>query len=76
MTTAYKREKLHDFIDTADDQQVKAFYNKIEGYISDKPEASDSLIKMEKLYVMKQASSDPLFLADLKEINDDFANRS
>ena len=72
MTTATKREKLHVFIDTADDQQIKAFYNKIGDYITGKSGAADSSIKMEKLEALKRASTDPLFLADLKEISDDF----
>jgi hypothetical protein len=72
MTTADKREKLHAFIDTADDQRVKAFYNKIAAHIIDNSETSDSVIKMQKLEVMNQASNDPLLLADLKEVMDDF----
>lgn len=72
MTIAAKRKKLHDFIDTGDDQQVVALYNKIVGYIIGKSDASDSLIKMEKSEVMKQALNDPLLLADLKEVSDDF----
>lgn len=76
MTIATKRKKLHDFVDSADDQQVKAMYNKIEGYITGKSDAADISIAMKKRDVMKQASKDPLFLADLREINDDFANLS
>jgi hypothetical protein len=72
MNTAAKKKKLHDFIDTADDQQIIAFYNKIEGVITINSIASDSLIKIEKLELMKQASNDPLFLADMKEVMDDF----
>ncbi len=72
MTTAAKKKKLHDFINTADDQQITAFYNKIEGLIPINSIASKSQIKMEKLEVIKQAQNDPLFLADMKEIWDDF----
>ncbi len=72
MTASAKREKLHAFIDTADDQQVKIFYNKIAGHIIGNPETSDSVIKMQKLEVMKQATNDPLFLADMQEISEDF----
>lgn len=70
MTTAAKREKLHDFVDSADDLQVKAIYDKIEDYITGK--LSDSIIKMKKMDVMKQALNDSSFLADRKEIKDDF----
>jgi len=72
MTVAAKRKKLHDFIDTGDDQEVIALYNKIAGYIIGEPDASDSLIKIKKLEAMKQASHDPLLLADLKEVSDSF----
>jgi len=60
MTVAAKREKLHDFIDTGDDEQVVALYRKIQDCITGQRNASDSLIKMEKLEAMKQASNDPL----------------
>lgn len=72
MTTAAKKKKMRDFIDTADDQQVTAFYNKIEGLIPGNSMASGSQYKMEKSDLMKQASDDPLFLADMKEVMDDF----
>ncbi|HWZ15350.1 MAG TPA: hypothetical protein VNW95_08950 [Mucilaginibacter sp.] len=49
MTTAAKREKLHDFVDSADDLQVKAIYDKIEDYITGK--SSDSIIKIKKMDV-------------------------
>ncbi|MDB5130432.1 MAG: hypothetical protein JWR02_181 [Mucilaginibacter sp.] len=70
MKTAAKREKLHDFVDSAYDLQVKAIYGKIEDYITRK--SSDSIIKMKKMDVMKQALNHPLFLAERKEVKDDF----
>jgi hypothetical protein len=73
MTTAVKRKKLHNFIDTADDKKIKAIYNMIEEEIVEKSEANNSVSKISKMDIMKQASSDPLFLADLKEIREDFA---
>jgi putative addiction module component (TIGR02574 family) len=36
MTTAAKREKLHHFIDTADDKQVKSIYSIFEDQIAPK----------------------------------------
>jgi hypothetical protein len=73
MTTAVKRKKLHNFIDTADDKKIKAIYNMIEEEIVEKSEVNNSVSKISKMDIMKQASSDPLFLADLKEIREDFA---
>ncbi len=73
MTTAVKRKQLHTFIDTADDKKIKAIYSMIEDEMSVKSEADNPLSKTSKMDVMKQASSDPIFLADSKEIRDDFA---
>lgn len=67
MTVTAIREKLHDLIDTVSDHQVKEIYSFAEREIIDR-EAD----KRRKIELMKQASSDPLFLADMKEINDDF----
>ena len=72
MTTETKRKKLHEFIDAADEQQVVSFYKKIESFIIVNSAVSDSLTKIEKVDLMKQASNDPLFLADMKTIGDDF----
>lgn len=49
MTTAAIKEKLHAFVDSADDQQVKVIYDKIEDYITRK--SSDSIIKIKKMDV-------------------------
>ena len=74
MTTATIRKKLHDYINIADDKKVKAIYTIVE----DEMESGNGIIseearlKTKKIELMKQASSDPLFLADLKEIRDDF----
>jgi hypothetical protein len=76
MTTAAKKKKLHAFIDTADDHQIKAFYNKIAGHIIGNIETSNSVIKMQKLEVIKQATNDPLFLADMQKISEDFKSVS
>lgn len=73
MTTAVIRKKLHNFIDTADDKKVKAIYNMVEDEITEKSEGTGALSKTNKIDIMKGASSDPLFLADLKEISKDFA---
>jgi hypothetical protein len=70
MTTATKRKKLHELIDTVNDSLVKEIYSFAEREIIDC--GVDSLSKREKIELMKQASVDPLFLADMKEINDDF----
>jgi len=72
MTVTAKKKKLHDFINAADDHQIIAFYNKVEGFISGDVTIACSLSKMEKLKIMKQAPNDPLLLADMKEISDDF----
>jgi hypothetical protein len=72
MTTATKRKKLHGFVDIADDSQLKAIYEKFEDYFTGKSNLTDSLNKIKKMDAMKQASNDPLFLSDLKEIKDDF----
>ena len=72
MTTADKRKILHDFVDSANDQKVKAIYSKIETYIIGNSEGAEPLSKTEKVAAMKHASSDPLFLADMKEVNNDF----
>jgi len=67
MTVTAIREKLHDLIDTVSDRQVKEIYSFAEREITDR-EAD----KRRKIELMKQAASDPMFLADMKEINDDF----
>ena len=36
MTTATKKKKLHDFIDTADDQQVKAVFSIFEDQMGER----------------------------------------
>jgi hypothetical protein len=72
MTTADKREKLHNLIDNADDEQLMAMYKKIEVYLLEKSNDTESSTKMDKMEVMKQAANDPLFLADMKEVMDDF----
>jgi len=73
MTTAVKRKKLRGFIDTADDQIVEEIYSMVEKDISVKLKAPDGLSRAEKIELMKQASNDPLFLADMKEVNEDFS---
>jgi pyoverdine/dityrosine biosynthesis protein Dit1 len=70
MTIATKRKKLHELIDTVNDSQVKEIYSFAEREIMDY--GADSLSKQEKIELMKQASYDPLFLADMKEIDNDF----
>jgi hypothetical protein len=70
MTTATKRKKLHELIDTVNDSQVKEIYNFAEREIIDS--RVGGLSKQEKIELMKQASSDPLFLADMNEILEDF----
>ena len=56
MTTAVIREKLHDLIDTADDEQVKAVYSIFEDQIAEKYDHWE----------------DEEFLADLKSRIDDY----
>jgi hypothetical protein len=73
MTTTAIRKKLHNFINTADDKQVKAVYSIFENEITGKSKSNNPLTQKQKLDVIKKASTDPLFLADLKEISDDFA---
>jgi hypothetical protein len=73
MTTAAIREKLHDFVNTADDKKVEAIYTFVNGEINDELKTSKSLSQMEKIKAMKEASNDPLFLADMKEISEDFS---
>jgi len=72
MTTATIRKKLHDFINTADDKHVKAVYSIVEKEVARELSDDNASSKNNKIKLMKQASSDPLFLADLKEINEDF----
>jgi hypothetical protein len=72
MTIIEKKEKLHEFINTADDKKIDAIYTLFEDYIEEQLETSGSLLAMSKMNLMKQASSDPLFLADVKEVSDDF----
>ena len=71
MTSTIIREKLHNFIDTADDKKVEAFFSFIEGELTEQAQTS-SLATQKKMDIMKEASKDPLFLADLNEISDDF----
>jgi hypothetical protein len=74
MTTAVIRKKLHGFIDTANDKKVKEiYYTMIEDEIIEKSKSDTVLSKAEKIELMKQASNDPLFLADIKEISEDFS---
>ena len=56
MTTAVIREKLHDLIDTADDEQVKAVYSIFESKIAEKYDHWE----------------DEEFLTDLKSRIDDY----
>jgi hypothetical protein len=49
---------------------VKEIYSFAEREITDS--RAESLSKQEKIGLMKQASSDPLFLADMNEILEDF----
>ncbi len=72
MTIAAIREKLHDYINIADDKKVEAIYIMVEDELAEKTGPGEVIIK--KANVMKQAASDPLFLADLREIQDDFAH--
>ena len=71
MTSTIIREKLHNFIDTADDKKVEAFFSFIEGELTEQSQTS-SLATQKKMDIMKEASKDPLFFADLNEISDDF----
>jgi hypothetical protein len=73
MTTAVIRKKLHSFIDTADDKKVKEFYTIVENEIVEISKNDGFLSKAQKIELIKQASSDPLFLADMKEISEDFS---
>jgi len=70
MTTATKRKKLHELIDTVNDSQVKEIYSFAEREIIHYE--ADSLSKLQKIEIMKQASTDPLFLDDMNEILEDF----
>jgi hypothetical protein len=70
MTTATKREKLSQYIKIADDKKVEELYT----IAGDGIAAVKHLSKAEKVALIKQAASDPLFLADLKEIRNDFEN--
>jgi hypothetical protein len=72
MTTAVKRKKLHGFIDTADDRKVEEIYTMVEKDMPIKLKEPNALSRAEKIELMKQASNDPLFLADMNEINEDF----
>jgi hypothetical protein len=73
MTIAAIREKLHDFVNTADDKNVKAIYTVVEE-LTEKSNSWVDKAGIKKIEMMKQAAIDPLFLADLKEIQDDFAH--
>jgi hypothetical protein len=73
MTIAAIREKLHDFVNTADDKNVKAIYTAVEE-LTEKSNSWVDKADIKKIEIMKQAAIDPLFLADLKEIQDDFAH--
>ena|SRR3569833_1541547 len=98
MTTATKRKKLHEMIDTADDGQLEVIYSfvdhevsegydhwadkefvkDIEGRLADIESGKDKGLSWEelktkaKLKLMQKASTDPLFLADMNEVMDDF----
>ncbi len=67
MTIAAIREKLHEYINVAEDKKVKAIYTMVEDEIT-----HDQSVTIEKILFLKQAATDPLFLADLKEIKSDF----
>ncbi|TFF36924.1 hypothetical protein [Mucilaginibacter psychrotolerans] len=67
MTITAIREKLHDYIDSADVKRVQALYSKMEDDISEKKLSTEK-----KIALLEQAANDPLFLADQKEIMDDF----
>jgi hypothetical protein len=74
MTTATIRKKLHGFIDTANDKKVKEiYYTIVEDEVIGKSKNDAVLSKAEKIELMKQAANDHLFLADMKEISDDFS---
>jgi len=72
MTTATKRKKLQDIINAADDKKVDAIYTIIEDEFAKDLSTTASMYRNDKLELMKQASTDPLFLADLNEIRADF----
>jgi len=70
MTTATISKKLHDYINVADDKKVETMYTIMqEGLTWNEVK---HLSKSKKADLMKQASNDLLFLADLKGISDDF----
>ena len=66
MTMDYKRKKLHDWIDLAEDKQIDRMFSFAEDL------HSNDLNKTKKIALTQEASSDPLFLADIKEIGEDF----
>jgi hypothetical protein len=66
MTTAVIREKLHQYIDIADEKKLEAIYTMMDEL------EHDQFLKTDKMVLMQQAASDKLFLADLKEVKDDF----
>jgi hypothetical protein len=69
MTVAAIRKKLHNLIDTANEGKLKEFYSYAEREIID--QEGDNYGRGKKVE-MKQASADPLFLADVREISEDF----
>jgi hypothetical protein len=72
MTTATKRKKLQDVINAADDKKVEAIYTMVEEKATKDLTTHMSVDRKAKFELMKQASTDPLFLADLEEIKADF----
>jgi hypothetical protein len=70
MTVAAIRKKLHNLIDTANEGKLKEFYSYAEREIID--HEGDNYGRGKKVDLMKQASADPLFLADVREISEDF----
>lgn len=72
MTITAIREKLHHQIDAADDKQVEAIYSVVTNELSAKKIHSQDYDQ--KIKILEQACIDRLFLADLKEIQNDFAH--
>jgi hypothetical protein len=77
MGTETIRERLHGYIDFADDKKINAIYTMVEDEIVEERSTLESkrnapLSKTEKIILMQDASRDLLFLADVKEISEDF----
>lgn len=70
MTTAAIRKKLHNFIDCADDKKLSEFYALVDETGTSNLNYVTS--KQSKMDLMKQAASDPMFLADVNDITGDF----